>query len=144
MLIEGAQMDDMANRGKDEAAIRGLVESWAAAVRRRDYPRILRDHAADIVMFDVPPPFQSKGIDAYRKTWDEFFSWTSDPIPFDVAEMKITAGADVAFVVATMRCAEPGPAGQQKALDFRLTIGLRKIDGCWTITHEHHSVPAVD
>jgi SnoaL-like domain len=22
-----------------------------------------------------------------------------------------------------------------------MTVGLRKIDGHWTITHEHHSVP---
>ena len=97
-----------------------------------------------MVMFDVPPPLQSKGIDAYRKTWDLFFSWSSDPIPFDITEMNITAGRDVAFVVATMRCAEPGPHGEQKSLDFRLTVGLRKIDGRWIITHEHHSVPAVN
>jgi ketosteroid isomerase-like protein len=32
----------------------------------------------------------------------------------------------------------------QNGLDFRLTVGLRKIDGRWVITHEHHSVPAVD
>jgi ketosteroid isomerase-like protein len=25
-----------------------------------------------------------------------------------------------------------------------LTVGLRKIDGRWQITHEHHSVPAVE
>ena len=72
------------------------------------------------------------------------FSWSSDPIPFDITEMSITAGRDVAFVVATMRCAEPGAKGEHKGLDFRLTVGLRKIDGQWTITHEHHSVPAVD
>jgi ketosteroid isomerase-like protein len=41
-----------------------------------------------------------------------------------------------------MRCAEPGPDGQQKPLAFRLTIGLAKTDGRWTITHEHHSIPA--
>ncbi len=95
-------------------------------------------------MFDVPPPFQSRGIDAYRASWELFFSWSADPIPFDITEMNITAGRDVAFVVATMRCAEPGPDGEPKRLDFRLTIGLRKIDGRWTITHEHHSIPAVD
>jgi hypothetical protein len=33
---------------------------------------------------------------------------------------------------------------EHKALDFRLTVGLRKIDRQWTITHERHSVPAVD
>ncbi len=30
-------------------------------------------------MFDVPPPFKSVGLDAYRKTWDLFFSWSSGP-----------------------------------------------------------------
>ncbi len=137
-------MDDRASRSEDEAAIRNVVESWTAAVRRRDFDGILKNHSSDIVMFDVPPPIQSKGIDAYRKTWDLFFSWSSEPVPFDFTEMSITAGRDVAFVVATMRCAEPGPNGEQKSLDFRLTIGLRKIDGRWIITHEHHSVPAVD
>lgn len=137
-------MDERQANPEDVAAIRGLVEAWTAAVRRRDYAAILQHHAADIVMFDVPPPFQIKGIAAYEKTWDQFFSWSDEPIPFDVNEMSITAGRDVAFVVATMRCAEPGASGEHLPLEFRLTIGLRKIDGRWTITHEHHSVPAVD
>jgi uncharacterized protein (TIGR02246 family) len=123
-------------------AIRAVVEAWAAAVRGRDFAGILRNHAADIVMFDVPPPFQTKGIEAYRKTWEMFFSWSDRPIPFDFAEMNITAGDDVAFVVATLHCAEPGPDGAARPLEFRLTVGLRKIDGQWIITHEHHSVPA--
>jgi uncharacterized protein (TIGR02246 family) len=129
---------------EDEAAIRGVIESWTAAVRRKDLAGILQNHASDILMFDVPPPFQSRGIEAYRASWDLFFSWSADPIPFDITDISITAGSDVAFVVATMRCAEPGSSGEPKALDFRLTVGLRKIDGRWTITHEHHSVPAVD
>jgi uncharacterized protein (TIGR02246 family) len=132
------------NRSDDEAAVRDVIEAWAASVRRKDYEGILRNHSPDLVMFDVPPPFQSKGLEAYQASWDLFFSWSSDPIPFEVHEMNITAGADVAFVVATMGCAEPGADGKPTALDFRLTVGLRKIDGQWTITHEHHSVPAVD
>jgi hypothetical protein len=27
-------------------------------------------------------------------------------------------------------------------LDFRLTMGLKKIAGEWVVVHEHHSVPA--
>jgi uncharacterized protein (TIGR02246 family) len=127
---------------EDDAVIRDLIESWAAAVRRKDYATILRNHSQDIVMFDVPPPFQSRGIDAYKKSWDLFYSWTNEAIPFDIQEMNITAGSDVAFAVLTMGCAEPGVGGKPESLDFRLTIGLRKIDGRWTITHEHHSVPA--
>jgi uncharacterized protein (TIGR02246 family) len=131
-------------RSKDEMAVHGVIESWTAAVRCKDIEGILKNHSSDIVMFDVPPPFQSRGIDAYRKTWDMFFSWSSDPIPFEVIDMSVTAGSDVAFVVATMRCAEPGIDGRHESLDFRLTVGLRKIEGQWTVMHEHHSVPAVD
>src|ERR1700754_1910985 len=104
---------------EDEAAVREVVESWTAAVRRRDLPGILQNHSSDIVMFDVPPPFQSRGIEAYKKTWDWFFSWSSDPVSFDITDMSITAGRDVAFVCATMRCAGPGPNGEHEDLDFR-------------------------
>jgi uncharacterized protein (TIGR02246 family) len=137
-------MDGKPSSSEDDAAIRYVIESWTTAVRRKDFRAILRNHSSDIVMFDVPPPFQSRGVEAYKKTWDLFFSWSSDPVHFDITDMSITAGRDVAFVFATMRCAGSGPNGEQETLDFRLTVGLRKIDGQWTITHEHHSVPAVD
>jgi uncharacterized protein (TIGR02246 family) len=135
-------MDTRQGNSRDEAAIRDVIERWAAAVRRRDFAGILQDHSSDIVMFDVPPPFQSTGIEAYKQTWDLFFSCANDPIVFDIDSMTVTAASDVAFVVATMHCTEPGADGERQRLDFRLTIGLRKIDGRWIITHEHHSVPA--
>jgi uncharacterized protein (TIGR02246 family) len=127
---------------QDEIAIRDLVQHWADAVRRKDLSGILRNHSADILMFDVPPTLVSKGMDAYRKTWDLFFSWAGDPVVFDIAEIDVTAGADVAFVTALMGCAGTEPDGQAIDLDFRLTIGLRKVDGHWVIVHEHHSIPA--
>jgi uncharacterized protein (TIGR02246 family) len=127
----------------DADAIRAVFESWTAAVRRRDMEGILRNHSSDILMFDLPPPLQCKGIDAYRKSWDLFFSWASDPILFDVIEMQISAGKDLAFIAATMRCAGRKANGEPEGLNFRLTVGLRKIDDQWTVTHEHHSLPAV-
>ncbi|UGY13898.1 YybH family protein [Bradyrhizobium septentrionale] len=119
--------------------IRAIIESWADAVRRHDYPSVLAHHDQDIVMFDVPPPLQSRGLDEYRKTWDLFFKYNRPSYAFDIEEIAITAGADVAFAVAVMRCGAP-----QSTFQFRLTIGLRKVDGSWRITHEHHSVPATD
>jgi uncharacterized protein (TIGR02246 family) len=130
------------NPATDEAAIRTLVENWARAVRARDSDGILANHSADMLMFDVPPPLESKGIEAYRKTWDLFFSWSDDPVVFEFNSMDITAGDDVAFVTALMRCSGTEKNGEKIALEFRLTIGLRKVSGQWTITHEHHSIPA--
>ena len=130
------------DKALDEAAIRDLVESWAGAVRAKDFDRILAHHSADILMFDVPPPLASKGIDAYRKTWDPFFAWSDEPVVFEIQDMEIVAGSDVAFVAALMRCAGTEKSGEKLKLDFRLTIGLRKLGGQWTVVHEHHSVPA--
>jgi uncharacterized protein (TIGR02246 family) len=130
------------NRTTDEAAIRDLVENWARAVRTKNLDGILANHSPDMLMFDVPPPIQSKGIEAYRKTWDLFFSWSQDSEAFDISEMNITAGNDVAFVTALMRCVGTEANGDKIELEFRLTIGLRKIDGQWIIMHEHHSIPA--
>jgi uncharacterized protein (TIGR02246 family) len=137
-------MTDKPNVSDDQAAVRNLIEAWADAVRRKDYAGILRGHSPDFVMFDVPPPFRSVGLEAYRKTWDLFFSWSSEPVPFEIQEMDVTAGADVAFAVVTMRCAGPNSDGKPEPLDFRLTVCLKKIDGRWMIVHEHHSVPATE
>ncbi len=126
----------------DEAAIRHLLENWASAVRAQDFNAILANHSADIVMFDVPPPLESKGIEAYRKTWDLFFSWSHDPVVFAFKDMRITAGHDVAFVAALMHCAGTEKTGEKTEFDFRLTTGLRKMAGGWMVTHEHHSIPA--
>jgi uncharacterized protein (TIGR02246 family) len=129
-------------KATDEAEIRALVENWARAVRAKDIKGILAHHSCDILMFDVTPPLQSKGIEAYKKTWDVFFAWAQDLGVFDIDEMTITAGPEVAFVAAVMRCAGIEADGKKAQLSFRLTIGLHKIDNTWTVMHEHHSVPA--
>jgi uncharacterized protein (TIGR02246 family) len=126
----------------DKAAIHDLVSNWARAVRAKDLKGILANHSPQILMFDLPGPLQSKGIDAYKETWDLFFSWADDPVVFDFNEMEIVAGSDVAYVTALMRCSGTERDGKRIKLDFRLTVGLSKIDGRWIITHEHHSLPA--
>lgn len=135
-------MSASSTRTVNEAAIRELVQSWARAVRAKDLDGILANHSTDILMFDVPPPLQSKGIEAYKKTWELFFSWSNDPVVFDIKDMNIIAGSDVAFVAALMRCAGTEKNGERIELEFRLTIGLRRIADQWIVLHEHHSIPA--
>ena len=130
----------------EEDRIKARLETWADAVRRHDLPAILAHHTPDMVMFDLPPPLQCKGIAAYAGTWGLFFRYHKPGTPFDIRELSVTAGQDVAFAVAIMYC---GPDSSSNPADkdgflFRLTVGLRKIDGEWCIAHEHHSVPATD
>jgi uncharacterized protein (TIGR02246 family) len=140
-LTQKIQMSASSSR-TDQAAIRDLVENWAKAVRSRNLDGILANHSPDMLMFDVPPPIQSKGMEAYKKTWQRFFSWSQDSGVFDINKLDITTGNDVAFVTALMRCAGMKANGEREELEFRLTIGLRKIDEQWIVTHEHHSIPA--
>ena len=130
----------------EEIRIKSLLEAWADAVRRHDVPGILAHHEPDMVMFDLPPPLECRGIEAYERTWDLFFRYHKPGTAFDFQELAVTAGEKVAFAVAIMRC---GPNSSSNPADkdgflFRLTVGLRKVDTDWRITHEHHSVPAAD
>ncbi len=126
----------------DEQEIRTLVERWADAIRTGDLDAVAVDHADDIVMFDVPPPYEGvRGIDAYRATWPPFFGWLDTGARFEIAELDVTAGADVAYAHALLRCGSPDELAEQPDNRLRLTLGLRKRDGRWEVAHEHHSFP---
>ena len=130
----------------EEIRIKAPLESWADAVRRHDLPAILADHERDVLMFDLPPPLQCKGLEAYAQTWDLFFRYHKPGTAFDIQELAVTAGKEVAFAAAIM-CCGPGSSSNPADKDgflFRLTVGLRKVDGDWSIAHEHHSEPATD
>src|SRR3712207_3497555 len=126
----------------DESKIRELVERWAAAVHRGDMDAVLADHAGDIVMFDVPPPHDGvRGIDAYRETWPPFFEWQAQGASFEIVELDVTAGDDVAYAHALLRCGTSQELAQRPEQRLRLTVGLRKEGDRWIVAHEHHSFP---
>jgi uncharacterized protein (TIGR02246 family) len=133
-----SEMDEL-----NENEIRALIEKWARAVREENRAGIRADHDPAILMFDVPPPFSSRGLDAYMATWELFFACAEKPVAFDFDDVQITAGNDVGFATATGRCVDLDPQGKRAELKFRLTMCLRKLDGRWRVVHEHHSIPAI-
>lgn len=121
------------------AEIRSLIEDWAAAVHRGDLAGVLAAHAEDVVMFDVPPPQEGlRGIDAYAAAWPPFFEWQASGALFEVVSVEVTAGADVGYAFALLRCGMPAVIGGTR---LRVTFGLRREDGRWLVAHEHHSFP---
>jgi uncharacterized protein (TIGR02246 family) len=127
-----------------ESEIRALIERWAAAVHAGDLDSVLADHAEDIQMFDVPPPNEVRGIDAYRKTWPPFFEWQKRGAAFEIVSLDVTAGDDVAFATALLRCGTEEELSEDPDNRLRLTVGLRNEGGRWVVSHEHHSFPARD
>jgi uncharacterized protein (TIGR02246 family) len=126
----------------DEQQIRDLVERWATAAHDGDLDAVLADHADDIVMFDVPPPQQgARGIAAYRDTWPGFFQWQAQGATFDLLELDVTAGSDVGYAWALLRCGTAQDHAAHPNRRLRLTLGLRKERDRWVVAHEHHSFP---
>jgi uncharacterized protein (TIGR02246 family) len=126
----------------DEGEIRSLIERWATAVHQGDLDGVVADHAEDIVVFDVPPPFEGvRGIDDYREMWPPFFQWQAQGAVFDIESLEVTVGGDVAFAYALLRCGTPQDLAALPEHRLRLTLGLRKEHGRWVVAHEHHSFP---
>jgi uncharacterized protein (TIGR02246 family) len=128
-----------------QAAIRELITRWAEAVHTGDLDAVVAEHDPDIVLFDVPPPYNGlRGIEQYRDSWPPFFEWLSSGAIFEIVELSVTAGDDVAFAYALLRCGKPEEIAANPDNRLRLTIGLRKRDGRWVVTHEHHSFCSTD
>jgi uncharacterized protein (TIGR02246 family) len=128
----------------DGEQIRLLIERWADAVHRGDMDGVLEDHADDIVMFDVPPPYDGvRGIEAYRETWPPFFEWQAKGASFEIVSLDVIAGDDVAYAYALLRCGMPQELADNPENRLRLTLGLRREGGRWVVAHEHHSFPHV-
>lgn len=126
----------------DEVQIRELLEDRAAATTARDARRFLAACAPDLVDFSLAPPLQFTGpqaldqqaVEAWYATWE-------GPIEVSLTQAEITVGDDVAFSHSINRMHGTKKDGFEVELWSRATVGLRKIDGTWKITHTHSSVP---
>jgi ketosteroid isomerase-like protein len=83
-------------------------------------------------------------MDEYRDAWPPFFDWQRQGAKFEIVELDVTAGADVAFAWALLRCGKQEEFEANPDNRLRLTIGLRKRGGRWVVTHEHHSFCLTD
>jgi ketosteroid isomerase-like protein len=128
---------------KDEAEISALEQRFAAAVRAKDVNAIMAVYVPDesLHVFDVVPPREYVGAAAYRKDWETFLGMFDGPLTFEISDLKITTGGNVAFGHSIQHVV--GKLKNGSALDFivRVTDGYRKVGGKWLVTHEHVSVP---
>jgi ketosteroid isomerase-like protein len=119
-------------------AVTQIVEDFLRAVEHGNRPAILSNHAEDLRMFDFPDTVE--GLEDYDAQWGFFYDSQTGPITFAPEDMRTSAGEDVAFASCIVHC--DGTSGGD--FRFRLTVGLEKRDGQWTIVHEHHSLPTRD
>jgi ketosteroid isomerase-like protein len=118
-----------------------MIADWAAAVRAKNLDRAITYYAADVVSFDLAPPLQYVGRAAVRKSLAEWFPTFEGPIGYDVHDLRITTGGDVAFCRSLNRITGIRTNAEKTDVWVRATIGCRRVGDRWLITHEHASVP---
>jgi uncharacterized protein (TIGR02246 family) len=128
---------------RDEAQIRDLYDRWAKAFRAHDVDGIMAVYAPGdaVVAYDIVPPLQYVGNDAYRKDYQGFFALYNGPLDVEFRDLRIVAGNNVAFINALERISGTLKSGQKSDIWLRATSGLRKMNGKWLIVHDHISVP---
>ena len=124
-----------------EAEIRELIDGLVAAVRAMDLDGVQRYFAPDIVSYDVQPPLRHVGVAAKRQNWLDVFTAYQRPLDYEVHDLTITAGADVAFAYSLNRVGGTMRNGDRSEHWVRWTGCFRKIDGTWLIAHDQVSVP---
>src|SRR3954468_12910994 len=83
----------------DESAIRALEARFATALNAGDIDAMMKNYVADnsLVVFDVVPPRQHLGADAYRKAWLGFFASFKGTPKIAITELAVSVDGNLAF-----------------------------------------------
>ena len=87
------------------------------------------------------PPLRHDGPDAIRKLWQDALEQFVAPVDYEVNQLEVIAGSDVAICRSLNRFGGVRRGGEPVVNWLCSTICLRKVDGQWKIVHEHTSVP---
>jgi ketosteroid isomerase-like protein len=129
------------NQVREEAQIRQRVGSWAKVLRAKDVDGLLSHYAQEIVVFDLAPPLEFKGVVAYKKNWIEWFATFQGPVGYEIRDLNVTTAGDVEFCHSLNQITGTRTSGENSDAWVHATVGFRKIGGIWKITHEHFFVP---
>ena len=72
-------------------------------------------YAPDIVSFDIEPPLQ-QGAEAKRKNWVDVFAIYQRPLGYEIRDLTLTLGGDVAFGHSLNRISGRLKSGKDRCL----------------------------
>jgi ketosteroid isomerase-like protein len=125
----------------DKAEIKKIIDGFMSALCQKDVKAMLSYYAADLIAFDVKPPFQVKGAVAWRHIWEACIGYFPSTFKTEIRDLTIRVSRDVAFAHYMFRLT--GPEKDHAAMQtwLRITTGFKKDQSRWKIVHEHGSVP---
>lgn len=126
----------------DKAQILALEKGFMAAFNKKDVTKIMSYYAKkDLFVFDVVPPREYVGWDAYKKDWEGLFKAFPGPLNAAMSELSVTVAGSVAYGHSIQESTFTAADGSKTDLAVRVTDVYRKIAGRWQIVQEHVSIP---
>jgi PhnB protein len=135
-------MTTLTPRRTAEAQIRALIDNRVEGFRAKDAAAIVADYAPHNVMYVLAPPLQSvSGASPGKKGIEDWLATFKGTMDYEVRDLSITAGEDVAFAYSLHHLMAKQLDGKKVDMWFRSTLCFEKYGGEWKIAHEHESVP---
>ena len=130
-------------RADDKSEIQALEKRVGDAIEAKDPTAIMANYVSgnSLIVFDVIPPRQYVGSDAYKKDWAGVVGECADSPKFQVSDLAIESDGKLAVSHSIQHFACTDPKGGKTDLTMRATDVYRKVNGKWLIAHEHLSVP---
>ena len=130
-------------RADDKAEIDALEKRVGAGIEAKNADAIMANYVPgdSLLVFDIIPPRQYTGWDAYKKDWTGFLNGCADSPKFDISDLDITADSKLAFSHSIQHLSCTDAKGNKMDMTLRVSDAYRKIKGKWLIVHEHVSAP---
>lgn len=123
-------------------AIQNLLPGWQDAIRNRDLPAIMAHYSDDLIAYDAIMALQFRGKAAYQEHYQKCFDMCpAGQMQWEMRDLEIEAGSDLAFCHALIMCGIIDDNGQLQGGWLRWTGCLRRTDQGWMFVHEHFSSP---
>jgi uncharacterized protein (TIGR02246 family) len=130
-------------RADDKAEIAALEQRVAAGIQAKDADAIMANYIPgdSLVVFDLVPPRQYTGNDAYKKDWAGVLAGCADSPKMEISDLDITADGKLAFSHSIQHFSCTDAKGNKMDMTMRASDDYRKVKGKWFIVHEHLSAP---
>ena len=127
----------------DKAAIQALEDTYNEGFNSKDVDKIMSVYAPgkQLFVFDVVPPREYKGWEAYKKDFEGLFSGFPGPMKNTISEQTIHVIGSVAYGHNIQTGEFTAKDGTKVKIVARTTDIYRKMNGKWLIVEEHNSVP---
>lgn len=145
LLVSGCFKEKPRDENAEAAKqIHQLLDNWSKAFGAKDVDGVMAMYApgAALTAYDIVPPLQYKGFDAYKKDYADFFAQFDGPIQVGIADEHLEVSGDLAVDYALEHITGKMKDGKPADVWLRATSVFKRINGQWRDIHDHISVPA--